>query len=573
MQFPSAVLALMASQAKPPTHGHSTVSTVVNAASIVSCDEPFIDITRENGVAFQAANNVSVQTYVEACADQIPPEDISSASRISNGRVAIYLKTVEAVINAVQQGLSFDNSFVELSPLLKPTTRLTLSNVYPEIPNSILKSHLSSFCKVVSQIQPIPLGFKNKKLSHIMSFRRHVQVQMNNNITPPDHLNISHKGVNYHVFLSTESVRCFGCGEFGHISRNCKKTQPAPESRPPPNDNPLNPAPVFVHGKPNPKSNVGKPNSSQPRDPNGDKAASDTRTSPKSVGPAVSTGPTGPSAARTAQPDGTDSSPVPPSVPTGVNGGIPRSTSPEIPSRSEDSTAAEAPNGSKQPPSVSTEGSKQPSPPAPTKGSSAVPPATTEMSSSRPKKTDPRRVPPPNKNQDSIWGSPPAPSRLFSEVAKRKKPPTSSPRSPENTPRLIPLKSPSPTRKMARKSTSPMQISTPTTSQALDTESLNPSTPTSVTTDTDSTLWEDSQTDEDGLASESLPTCKGPLKPEELLHFLTAVKSSKKPEHVARKFTQDIPGLVTQLRPLKSSPLLKRNLQQRIHKLIKKLDA
>ena len=69
---------------------------------------------------------------------------------------------LEPVIDAVQRGLEYGDSFLELTPLVRPTTRLTLSNVYPEIPNSVLVSNISSFCKVVSQIRSIPLGFKNK---------------------------------------------------------------------------------------------------------------------------------------------------------------------------------------------------------------------------------------------------------------------------------------------------------------------------------------------------------------------------------------------------------------------------
>ena len=144
------------------------------------------------------------------------------------------------------------------SPLIRPTTRLTLSNVYPEIPNSVLIKNLSALCKVVSQIRPIPLGLKHKDLTHIMSFRRQVKVLLNPNVTPPDHITFVFSGTTYRVFLSTESVRCFNCGEFGHISRSCKKQKQPTHDNSDHEDtdeededvqpiNPLNPPPVFVH--------------------------------------------------------------------------------------------------------------------------------------------------------------------------------------------------------------------------------------------------------------------------------------------------------------------------------------
>ena len=250
----------MTSQAKMPERGQPSVTSAGPSKPTVNNDEPFRNVTRDNGIAFRAADNVSVQTYIDAITEDFPPEYIVSASRISNGRIAIYLSSRQAVINTVQQGLSFDGSFLELTPLVRPTTRLTLSNVYPEIPNGVIAANLSAFCKVVSQIKPIPLGLKRTNLTHIMSFRRQVQVLLNPNVTPPDHINFTFSGTNYRVFISTESVRCFSCGELGHISRSCKKQKSARKDDNPSSDsesdneddnrpptNPLNPPVVFMN--------------------------------------------------------------------------------------------------------------------------------------------------------------------------------------------------------------------------------------------------------------------------------------------------------------------------------------
>ena len=64
----------------------------------------------------------------------------------------------------------------------------------------------------------------------------------------------------------------------------------------------------------------------------------------------------------------------------------------------------------------------------------------------------------------------------------------------------------------------------------------------------------------------------GPLSNQQMTDFLRSVKARKKPEHIARKFTSDLPGLVKQMKPLRNSPLLNRNMQMRIRKLIKCLD-
>ena len=551
----------MTSQAKPAIQGHPTVGASTSAKPIVPGDEPFKNVTRDNGVTFRATDTVSIQSYIDSFTDVHPAEDIISASRISNGRIAIYLSSRETVMDAVQRGLDHDGSFLELTPLIRPTTRITLSNVYPEIPNSVLVNNLSSFCKVVSQIRPIPLGFKNKKLCHIMSFRRHVQVLINDNITPPDHINFSYNGVNYRVFISTESVRCFSCGEFGHISRTCKKTPSDHDTRP---DNPLNPPPVFVHGKSDPKHPPKKSKSSSSPITGGGSAASAGGGSGARPGPSDSAGSGASSAGVVASAGAGGGAPASAPASVGADGGASRSASVEPPVGVSAATSLGSVAGadSSPPASAGGVGSDSAAPGGSSSGASAG-------AASR-------------GNSVYIWGTPPAPSRLFSEVTKRKKSPPSKPV--DDTPRLIPLKSPSPARKIARKVSTPMQVTSPTVSQALDADPSTPtpsmpvpthSTPASAAdcTDTDSTQWEDSQTDDNIFGSAGLPTCKGPLKPEELLSFLNNVKSSKRPEHIARKFTQNIPGLVNQLKPLKNSPLLKKSLQQRIYKLIRKLDV
>ena len=205
-------LAAMASQAGTSDLGQPSAT---GPMPIVLGDGPFAGVTRKNGASFRIIDNVSIH--------------VVSASRISNDRIAVYLGSREEIAESISLGFTHGDSFLELSPLVQPTTRLTLSNVYPEIPNSVLLHNISSFCKVVSPIRPIPLGFKNKQLSHIMLFRHHVQVLVKPNVTLPGHINFYFSGVNYRVFLSTESVRCFNCGEFGHISRSCKKPRPPPD--------------------------------------------------------------------------------------------------------------------------------------------------------------------------------------------------------------------------------------------------------------------------------------------------------------------------------------------------------
>ena len=67
----------MTSQALPTEKGQPSVSTAgPSAKPTVQCSEPFY-LPRNNGVSFNDADNVSVQTYIDAFTAHIPPPKIS----------------------------------------------------------------------------------------------------------------------------------------------------------------------------------------------------------------------------------------------------------------------------------------------------------------------------------------------------------------------------------------------------------------------------------------------------------------------------------------------------------------
>ena len=90
----------------------------------------------------------------------------------------------------------------------------------PFIPNADIERELSRFGRLAGAIRMIPLGCKNANLKHVLSFRRQVFMFLN---TPS--LNVSfrclHEGRSYMVYASTGELRCFGCGNVGHVRMNC----------------------------------------------------------------------------------------------------------------------------------------------------------------------------------------------------------------------------------------------------------------------------------------------------------------------------------------------------------------
>ena len=95
--------------------GSSSVGASVPTKPIAPGDEPFKNVTRNNGVTFRASDTVSIHSYIDSFTNAHPAKEVISASRISNGRIAIYLNTREAVMDAVQNGLDHDGTFLELT--------------------------------------------------------------------------------------------------------------------------------------------------------------------------------------------------------------------------------------------------------------------------------------------------------------------------------------------------------------------------------------------------------------------------------------------------------------------------
>ena len=80
----------MASQANTHALGQPPASAAGLSQSTVTNVEIFKNVTRNNGVFLRAADNVSIQAYIDAFITILPAKNVISASRISNGRIAVY---------------------------------------------------------------------------------------------------------------------------------------------------------------------------------------------------------------------------------------------------------------------------------------------------------------------------------------------------------------------------------------------------------------------------------------------------------------------------------------------------
>lgn len=169
----------------------------------------------------------SVEDVLLDVAERVGHDNIVSASQM-NKAVVVFLKDERLVTVLIESGISVSGAFIQVQPLATPTSKVTISNVPPFIPNADIERELSRFGKLASGIKMVPLGCKNAALKHVMSFRRHVFMFLNS-----QNLNVSfrcmYEGKSYMLYASAGEMRCFECGAFGHVRLSCpNKTEAGP---------------------------------------------------------------------------------------------------------------------------------------------------------------------------------------------------------------------------------------------------------------------------------------------------------------------------------------------------------
>lgn len=194
---------------------------VAEMASVNAQGTPALSL--RNGCRCVPEAGVTVEDLLLIIGDKLGFENIVSASRM-NKAVVVFLKSESLVNELTVSGIWIKETFVPVTPLSAPATKITISNVPPFISNEVIVKELLRFGKIASPVKAVPLGCKNAALKHVLSFRRHVYMFL---ISPERTLEVSfrvmHGESSFMVYASTENLRCFECGDLGHKRFTCPK--------------------------------------------------------------------------------------------------------------------------------------------------------------------------------------------------------------------------------------------------------------------------------------------------------------------------------------------------------------
>ncbi|KAL7890944.1 hypothetical protein AOLI_G00004200 [Acnodon oligacanthus] len=154
----------------------------------------FEKLSRRHGIKIAPEVSCSVEECALAVGEIVGYNSVVSASRMS-GAVVVFLDEVEKVKSMVQNGAVVQGMFAPVTPLIRPARKITLSNVPPFIKDKLLTAEL---------------------------LWRQIYMILKNGI---DEVNVAFKfridDFDYVVFATSDTMKCFGCGQEGHLRRSC----------------------------------------------------------------------------------------------------------------------------------------------------------------------------------------------------------------------------------------------------------------------------------------------------------------------------------------------------------------
>lgn len=191
--------------------------------------------TKNQAIVVDAIEGHTVPEYAIAFGKLIDSHNILFISRISHGRVCVYLNSDKLVDQLTEKktNINIGTNTLEIRPLISKAKRIILSNVCPVIPNTIIEEELQRLdITPVSQLTPIKAGINMPGFTHILSFRRQMYIKPEDVEKIPENMQINVDNTTYWIYLSTEKLTCFLCKEEGHLAKYCKNTELSPKTTP-----------------------------------------------------------------------------------------------------------------------------------------------------------------------------------------------------------------------------------------------------------------------------------------------------------------------------------------------------
>lgn len=201
--------------------------TNTNNTTIIQTKQAKYYPKKDQAIIIHAMNEIPLKEYIFAIGDIIKPENITHASRISNQRICIFLKTKSLVDQIVteHEKIQVQNHITTIRRYIIPPTKVSITNICPSIPDEeILNAFKHLNIKVISPITTHRANLERPEYAHILCFRRILYIPETEKHLVPETLTILYENKEHRIFLATEKQVCNKCNGVGHPENKCKNT-------------------------------------------------------------------------------------------------------------------------------------------------------------------------------------------------------------------------------------------------------------------------------------------------------------------------------------------------------------
>ena len=169
--------------ARTPHHGGSALSFLNQSSSQENHVKTYASSLstrpkKTNAIVVESIEGYSNDDYLDGLEKLVSTSNVTFISKISGGRVCIYLNSEQLVAELSDKKIQVKNSVLSIRPFVEKNKRVVISNVNPSIPHDIVISALKNQGIVpVSGIHDIKASLSKPGRSHILSFRRQVYIK------------------------------------------------------------------------------------------------------------------------------------------------------------------------------------------------------------------------------------------------------------------------------------------------------------------------------------------------------------------------------------------------------------
>jgi hypothetical protein len=180
---------------------------------------------KNQAIVLSAIEGIKIIDYLTAISQYTAPTNIIVVSRISNKRFCVFLNNQNTVDELIKNHnkIFINNNEITIRKLISPSKKITLSNVYPIIPDqSIINALHNLGIRTTSTIFSLKSAASSDIFAHVSSFRRQIHINPEDMDKIPDSILIKQEDTTFRIFITNDTQTCFICKQSDHISTTCK---------------------------------------------------------------------------------------------------------------------------------------------------------------------------------------------------------------------------------------------------------------------------------------------------------------------------------------------------------------